>query len=162
MINQADFEYTLAKRDREMDELATNLERDMKTGADLIRKRIKNPRGNKTSLKVREGALKQSIIRKLDEISALSPRLASLMVSLHLDEIELALVIEARNGAAIDYWKRLAEGQIYVGARHMLDVLAHEHGIDAVALSALSQSEINQVAKTIKEVILKEGRTASG
>lgn len=152
MMSSYEFEHILAERDREMNELAAALERDMKTGANLIRKRIKNPGGKTTSVAVREAALKQNIIRKLDEISVLAPRLASLMASLHLDEVELALVIEARTAAGIDYWKRLADGQVYVGARHLLDTLAHGHGIDAVALSALSQSEINQVAATLKEI----------
>ena len=150
------FEYVLKKRDQELEELATELKRDMAEGANRITQRLKNPRGNTTSVAVREAALKKSIIKKLDELQVLAPRFASIILRLHLDEIELGLVLDARRQAAVEYWKRLADGKVYAGARAFLDILESHHGIDATALASLNETETHQINATIQKILEKK------
>lgn len=143
------FEGMVDKRSRELDEMHAQIAASLAAGADNMHRRMKSPRLNTTPPVVREMALKKRIIDKLDRLKELAPTISEVVFSLHVDEIELALVMEQRCASATEYWRRLADGPIYAGGRAFLDLL-NERGISATHLASLSIAEIDAVTKYVQ------------
>ncbi|VXC98083.1 hypothetical protein [Sphingomonas sp. AX6] len=61
--------------------------------------------------------MKINLMRNMDELQELSEKFAKVLFKVHKDEVELGIVMDQRRQAASDYWKRLADGRVYAGAR---------------------------------------------
>lgn len=147
------FEGFSAERDEEIRAIHSELERIMSSTDYNEKKRLKNVRLKTTMPAIRERALKINLMRNMDELQELSEKFAKVLFKVHKDEVELGIVMDQRRQAASDYWKRLADGRVYAGARQFLDLLDRD-GIDAESLASLNAHETHQINSYIQSVLL--------
>lgn len=151
----SNFAAMVARRDEELAQLCDELVTSLAQGSGNIHARMKTPKLNTTPVAVRERALQKRVLDNLDKLKKLAPQVAEIVFTLHLDETELALVMDQRCDAAIEYWRRLADGKVYAGGRALLDLM-WDRGIDANRLASLTTSEIDAVTKYIQGVLEKK------
>lgn len=120
--------------------------------------RERNLRGNTTSPNYRVKALKSGILTKLRKLGELTKKMAPILVELRLAELELAFMLQQQRRKAEDDWRRIADGGVYEGAKHFLDMLFDNHQIGTYALGSFDSREIGIVANQIK-TLLAERKT---
>ncbi len=145
MRSKWQFERVVEQYDQELSDQIDQLNQAIIDGEDRIRQRMKNPRGRTTSLAVRETALKSNILEMMDQLVEIATDFSKLIFKLHLAELELGMVLDGRQQASIEHWKRLVDGKVYAGARQFLDILNTHHRIDAAALSTLNEAEVFEI-----------------
>ncbi|MHA3842019.1 hypothetical protein ACX0GZ_12460 [Sphingomonas aestuarii] len=143
------------ERDEEIRAIHAELEKIMSSTDYNEKKRLKNIRLKTTMPAIRERVLKINLMRNMDELQELSEKFAKVLFKVHKDEVELGIVMDQRRQAASDYWKRLADGRVYAGARQFLDLLDRD-GIDAESLASLNAHETHQINSYIQSVLLNK------